>query len=53
VAAREEASRRGVPVEEIVSLMDRVEAEDGHRLSPDKISRLLSCNDKKSLSSLL
>jgi len=53
VAAREEASRRGVPVEEIVSLIDGIKARDGHRLSPDKISRLLSGNDKKSLSSLL
>ena len=33
--------------------MDRIKARDGHRLSPDKISRLLSGNDKKSLSSLL
>ncbi|KAN0075780.1 hypothetical protein V8E54_007050 [Elaphomyces granulatus] len=53
LAAKEEASRRGVPVEDVISLMDKIKASDGHRLSPDKISRLLSGNDKQSLSSLL
>jgi hypothetical protein len=53
VAAKEEASRRGVPVEDVISMMDKIKASDGHRLSPDKISRLLSGSNKQSLSSLL
>ena len=41
VAAKEEARDEEVPVEEVISMMDDIKARDGHRLSPDKISRLL------------
>ena len=51
IVAREEATRRGVPVEEIVSLMDGIKARDGHRLSFK--TALGYSNDKRSLSSLL
>jgi transcriptional activator of glycolytic enzymes GCR1 len=33
VVAAKEASRRGVPVEDVISLIDKIKASDGHRLS--------------------